>query len=153
MQRIKSFDINHNILEPGLYLSRIDGDVNSYDVRFYKPNCGTFFSTGAGHTLEHLFATYVRNSSFKDQIVYVGPMGCRTGFYLLTRNVLSEKEILKLVYDTFSWIADFKGEIPGRSKIECGNYLDHNLEEAVSIGKHYRDILSNWDVSKFTYLE
>ena len=94
MQKIASFTIDHDVLVPGLYVSRVDGDVVTYDLRMRVPNRGDYLSTGAAHTLEHLFATYVRNSAYSPQVVYVGPMGCRTGFYFLTRDQMTRGEVL-----------------------------------------------------------
>ena len=130
MKRIQSFSVNHDILEIGMYISRVDGDVKTYDVRMVKPNSGAFPSTGSMHTIEHLFATFARNSTFSDQILYVGPMGCRTGFYLLVRDSMTDEEAIALTRDSLQFVADFEGKIPGSEAIECGNYLDHDLEAA-----------------------
>ena len=97
MKKIASFEVNHLVLEPGIYLSRQDGDVITYDLRFKKPNAGEYLDNGALHTIEHLLATYVRNSAFADRVVYAGPMGCRTGFYLLLRDSVSSEETIALV--------------------------------------------------------
>lgn len=129
MERIASFCVDHTKLEPGMYLSRQDGDVMTWDVRMKKPNAGEYLSTGSAHTIEHLFATYARNSEYGHGIVYVGPMGCRTGFYLLTRG-LSHQDAIRLMQETYQFIADYDGEIPGCSEIECGNYLEHDLAGA-----------------------
>lgn len=129
MEKIKSFTMNHDTLEVGMYISRIDGDIVTYDIRLVKPNHGYFLSTGSLHTIEHLFATYARNTQYSDHIVYVGPMGCRTGCYLLTRGI-SHETAIQLVRDSFQFIADFEGEVPGCKKSECGNYLDHDLPAA-----------------------
>ena len=122
MERIASFCVDHTRLDRGMYLSRQDGDVLTWDIRMKKPNHGDYLSTGSAHTLEHLFATYARNSQYKDGVIYVGPMGCRTGFYLLTRG-LTPAEALELTRSAFAWMAEFEGEIPGASAVECGNYL------------------------------
>ena len=94
MEKIKSFTINHDTLTEGIYLSRVDGDINTYDIRLVKPNQDGFLSTASMHTIEHLFATYARNSKWKDSVIYVGPMGCRTGFYLLMRNTASHQAVI-----------------------------------------------------------
>jgi S-ribosylhomocysteine lyase len=117
MKKIASFTVNHDVLEKGMYISRIDGDVVTYDVRMKKPNGGDYFQMSAAHTLEHLFATYARNSKFGDKVVYVGPMGCRTGFYLLTRAELSHAQAIELVKESMAFAANFVGEIPGTTKI------------------------------------
>lgn len=129
MERIASFCVDHAKLEPGMYLSRQDGDVMTWDVRMKKPNAGEYLSTGSAHTIEHLFATYARNSAVSDGVIYVGPMGCRTGFYLLTRG-LTDAQALALVLDSYRFVASFEGDIPGASEVECGNYRDMDLEAA-----------------------
>ena len=121
MERIASFCVDHTKLDRGMYLSRQDGDVLTWDIRMKRPNHGDYLSTGAAHTLEHLFATYARNSAFKDSVIYVGPMGCRTGFYLLTRG-LTPAEALELTVESFRFMAGFEGAVPGASEVECGNY-------------------------------
>ena len=118
MKQIASFTVDHDKLEKGMYVSRIDGDVVTYDIRMKKPNGGDYLSNGALHTFEHLFATYARNSRLTDQVVYVGPMGCRTGFYLLLRDSVSRPEALALVQESFQFIRNFEGEIPG--SMSCG---------------------------------
>lgn len=129
MERIASFCVDHTKLDRGMYLSRQDGDVLTWDIRMKKPNQGDYLSTGAAHTLEHLFATYARNSSVKDGVIYVGPMGCRTGFYLLTRG-LTPAQALELTVESFRFMAAFEGDIPGASEVECGNYRDMDLPAA-----------------------
>ena len=129
MERIASFCVDHTRLERGMYLSRQDGDVLTWDIRMKKPNQGDYLTTAAAHTLEHLFATYARNSAVKDGVIYVGPMGCRTGFYLLTRG-LTDAQALALVLDSYRFVASFEGDIPGASEVECGNYRDMDLEAA-----------------------
>lgn len=130
MEKIASFQVDHTKFGVGMYISRIDGDIITYDVRMVKPNGGTYVSNPSLHTIEHLFATYARNSSFGKDIVYVGPMGCRTGFYLITRDSVSKEDAIGLVRDSFRFIADYNDEIPGCTAVECGNYLEHDLESA-----------------------
>ena len=137
MQRIKSFQINHNVLEPGFYISREDGDVVTYDLRTRKPNAGDYMSNAVMHSVEHMFATFARNSEVSDKIVYFGPMGCRTGFYLILAGDLTSKDILPLIISTFEFIRDFKGDVPGASAKDCGNYLDMNLPMANYLADHY----------------
>ena len=115
MKQIASFTVDHDKLEKGMYVSRIDGDVVTYDIRMKKPNGGDYLSNGALHTFEHLFATYARNSRLTDQVVYVGPMGCRTGFYLLLRDSVSRPEALALVQESFQFIRNFEGRSPAAS--------------------------------------
>ena len=129
MKRITSFSVDHTRLKRGVYLSRQDGDVRTWDVRMKEPNKGDYISPAAIHTLEHLFATYARNSAYQDGVIYVGPMGCRTGFYLLTRG-LTDAQALALVLDSYRFVASFEGDIPGASEVECGNYRDMDLEAA-----------------------
>ena len=129
MKRIASFEVDHNVLTEGVYLSRKDGDVTTWDVRFVKPNTPPFLEMPAVHTIEHLFATFVRNSAFSDQIVYFGPMGCRTGFYFLTRD-MTDEQALALIKETLAFIAAFEGDIPGVSAVECGNWKEHDLPTA-----------------------
>ena len=119
MERIASFCVDHPRLDRGIYLSRQDGVVLTWDIRMKKPNHGDYLSTGAAHTLEHLFATYARNSRYQDGVIYVGPMGCRTGFYLLTRG-LTPAEALSLTVESFRFMAAFEGAVPGASEVECG---------------------------------
>ena len=129
MERIASFCVDHTVLKKGMYLSRRDGDVLTWDIRMKVPNAGDYLTTGAAHTLEHLFATYARNSRYKDQVIYVGPMGCRTGFFLLTQG-LTDAQSLELAQESYRFMAAFQGAIPGASEVECGNYRDMDLEAA-----------------------
>ena len=129
MKKIASFSVNHDKLKKGMYVSRIDGDVVTYDLRMKVPNAGDYLSNGALHTFEHLFATYARNSALSDSVIYVGPMGCRTGFYLLTRG-LTPAEALSLTVESFRFMASFEGDVPGASEVECGNYRDMDLPAA-----------------------
>lgn len=137
MDRIASFQMNHLILEPGIYISRIDRDpatgstITTFDLRMTRPNREPVMDTGAIHTIEHLLATHLRNNAaWKDRVIYAGPMGCRTGFYLVMFGELASTEVLEPVRDAFRFIADFEGEIPGARPEQCGNYNDQNLDEA-----------------------
>jgi len=127
LKKIASFTINHDVLTPGMYVSRIDGNDITYDLRLKTPNQGDYLAQGALHTLEHLIATYVRSSAWSDQVVYFGPMGCRTGFYLILRDTIEKADAIRLTRDAFTFAASFEGEIPGAKRIECGNYLEHDL--------------------------
>lgn len=129
MEKIKSFTVDHTKFGVGMYISRIDNGIVTYDIRMTKPNGNVYLSSSSIHTIEHIFATYARNSRFTDNIVYVGPMGCRTGFYLLTRDMKHE-DAINLVREAYAYIRDFEGEIPGYSPKECGNYLEHDLQSA-----------------------
>ena len=153
MNKITSFTINHDVLRPGFYISRIDGDIVTYDIRMVTPNAGRYLTNPALHTFEHLFATYVRNSALTDSIVYVGPMGCRTGFYFLTRGI-THQQALDLFRDTLEFIAAFDGPIPGaQASRECGNWLDHDLPAARDIALDMRRVLAGWTVDDMTYAE
>ncbi len=151
MNRIASFSVNHDKLEKGIYVSRIDGDVVSYDVRMKKPNGGDYLESPAMHTFEHLFATYARNSEFSDSVIYVGPMGCRTGFYLLLRDKVKKTDVIKLVKNSFEFIKNFDGEIPGNKREECGNYLEHNLMGAKLVAEDMIKVLADWTEEKMNY--
>lgn len=153
MKKIASFTVNHDKLKKGMYVSRIDGDVVTYDVRMKIPNGGNYFSMSAAHTVEHLFATYARNSRFADSVLYVGPMGCRTGFYLLLRENVSYAEAIALVQESMAFIRDFTGEIPGVSRVECGNYLDHDLCGAKALAAETWEALKGWTVEQLRYEE
>lgn len=151
MKRIASFSVNHDKLEKGMYISRIDGDIVTYDIRMKKPNNNDFLTTGAMHTFEHLFATYARNTEFQDSVVYVGPMGCRTGFYFLVRDKISHEQALTIVKESLEFVKNFKGIIPGSTRIECGNYLDHDLEGAKKIAVDMIYVLKDWNKEKMDY--
>lgn len=153
MKKIASFQVNHDTLTKGMYVSRIDGDVITYDIRMKLPNGGEYLTTGSAHTLEHLFATYARNSEYGDAIIYVGPMGCRTGFYLLTRDTLSGEQAIALTRESMRFIRNYDGEIPGNKKEECGNYLDHDLSGAKALAGEMYDVLKNWTEKDLQYKE
>lgn len=151
MQTIQSFTVNHDKLTPGMYVSRIDGDCVTYDIRMVTPNAGRYLENDGLHTFEHLFATYVRNTPFSGQIVYVGPMGCRTGFYFITRDSVSKADALRLVQETCDFILAFTGEIPGSKRWECGNYLDHSLPKAKAYAGDLKKVLTGWSAEKMRY--
>ena len=153
MQKIASFQVNHDNLEKGMYLSRIDGDVITYDIRMKKPNGGDYLTPDGMHTFEHLFATFARNGEYADSVLYVGPLGCRTGFYLLLRDRVSKADAIGLVKASMAFIKDFEGEIPGSKKAECGNYLAHNLSEAKAWAADMQKVLSDWTVDDLIYKE
>lgn len=153
MKTIASFTVNHDILEKGMYVSRVDSDIITYDIRMKKPNNNDFLNNGALHTFEHLFATFARNSEYTNSVIYVGPMGCRTGFYLLMRDDVTKTETLKMVKSAFEFIADFEGEIPGNKREECGNYLEHDLDGAKLVAKDMLKVLENWNEEKMKYAE
>ena len=151
MEKIASFTVDHDRLEKGMYISRVDGDVITYDIRMKKPNGGDYLGYAELHTFEHLFATYARNSIYRDSVVYVGPMGCRTGFYLLLRDTVSGNEAISLVRQSFNFISGFEGEIPGSKRRECGNYLEHDLAGARKTAADMLDVLKNWNTENLAY--
>ncbi len=153
MKTIQSFTVNHDVLKPGMYVSRVDGDVVTYDIRMKTPNGGDYVPTPAAHTIEHLFATYARNSGCADGVIYVGPMGCRTGFYLLLRDRISHAEAIRLVQESFAFVAAYEGEIPGTERWQCGNYLEHDLTGAKSVAAELCKTLDGWTVDKLWYEE
>ncbi len=151
LRKIASFTVNHDTLQPSLYISRVDGDCVTYDLRMKKPNGGDYLGQGALHTLEHLLATYIRSSAFSDAVIYVGPMGCRTGFYLILRDSVSAKEVLGLCRDAFAFAADFTGSIPGARRTECGNYRAHDLDGARQEAAAYARVLETCSEFTFAY--
>ena len=151
MKKIASFTVNHDKLQKGMYISCVDGDVITYDIRMKTPNAGDYLSNGALHTFEHLFATYARNSALSDSVIYVGPMGCRTGFYFLLRDRVSRADALALVRESFAFIEQFEGEIPGSRREECGNYLEHDLSGAKETAADMLRVLKNWTPEKMKY--
>lgn len=153
MQKIASFRVDHDKLKKGMYISRVDGDVVTYDIRMKIPNGGDYLSASAAHTIEHLFATFARNGALSDRVLYVGPMGCRTGFYLLLRDSVCGAEAIRLVRESMAFIRDFSGEIPGNKREECGNYLDHDLKEAKAVAADMVGVLAAWNEEKLKYEE
>ncbi len=153
MRKIASFSVNHDTLKPGVYVSRTDGDAVTYDLRMKTPNAGSYISPKSLHTIEHLLATYVRNSKYTDQVIYVGPMGCRTGFYIIMRDCVSKEALIELLKEAFDFIAGFSGGIPGSSRIECGNYLEHDLNAAKADAAAYVEILKTVTPYTMTYSE
>ena len=152
MERIASFTVDHNTLVPGLYYSRRDGDVITFDLRFKKPNTGDLLSNAEMHSAEHLIATLLRNSEEKDAVVYFGPMGCQTGFYFLFDNrLLSCEGAIELLKEVFAAAAAFEGEMPGKSPIECGNYVNLDVELGKVVCKFYADLITDWTVEKLSY--
>lgn len=158
MNKIKSFTIDHIKLKPGLYVSRKDnvdaGVVTTFDLRVTNPNEEPVMNTAEVHTIEHLAATYLRNDpKWHEKIVYFGPMGCRTGFYMLLAGDYESRDVLDLVKDCFNYIAEYTGEIPGATAKDCGNYLDMNLPMANYWARRYVSLLGKADESRFIYPE
>ena len=146
--RITSFSINHDKLLPGLYVSRVDGDVTTYDMRTRRPNTGDLMDNSTMHSLEHMFATYIRNGSLKDSVIYFGPMGCQTGFYLLIRNADND-EVLRQIRLTLCKIIAHEGEVFGASSRECGNYRNLSLDAAKTEARRY---LAELDARPVTFI-
>ncbi|WP_315110747.1 S-ribosylhomocysteine lyase [Clostridium intestinale] len=159
MEKIASFTINHLELHPGVYVSRKDNVggsvITTFDIRMTRPNFEPVMNTAEIHAIEHLGATYLRNhADFGSKIVYFGPMGCRTGFYLLLNGDYASKDIVDLLTGLYKFIADFEGEIPGASARDCGNYLDMNLPMAKYLGKKFlNEVLLNISEATLNYPE
>ena len=141
VRRITSFSVDHDFISEGIYVSRIDGDVTTYDMRTRKPNSDDFMDNITMHSVEHMFATLVRNSEIGGDVVYFGPMGCRTGFYLLVRNADNAK-VLGIVKDVLAKIAFEATEMFGATRKECGNYKELSLDSAKIEAKRYLDNLN-----------
>ncbi len=159
MEKIASFTVNHLTLEPGIYVSRKDhvGNevITTFDLRMTRPNFEPVMNTAEIHTIEHLAATFLRNHEvYGDKTIYFGPMGCRTGFYLLLAGDLESKDIVALITELFEFIRDFHDEVPGAAARDCGNYLDMNLNMANYLAKRYLDnTLYNIDEKHLVYPE
>ena len=136
MKTITSFTVDHDFIDPGIYVSRIDGDVTTFDMRTRKPNNGEYMDNLTMHSLEHMFATYIRNSAIGDNVIYFGPMGCRTGFYLLTRD-LSNEVVLEEVKKALRAIVAHDGKMFGAARKECGNYKELSLDAAKTEAARY----------------
>lgn len=150
LKSIPSFEINHEILKPGIYISAIDGDITTYDIRMKAPNQGDYLTNSALHTIEHIFATYVRNTEFGENIIYFGPSGSRTGFYLITKR-LTDNYSIRLIKEAFAFVAEFWGRIPGASHKECGNCLEHNLPQAKEESREFLEIIKDWTKENLKY--
>ena len=142
MERIASFTVDHDLLTPGIYVSRRDGDITTYDLRTRTPNAGDYMDNRTMHTVEHMFATFIRNSAIRDSVVYFGPMGCQTGFYLLTRDV-PDGEVLAVTLDVLRQILAYEGPVFGASRKECGNYRNLDLEDAKRECARYLAVLES----------
>lgn len=158
MKKIASFTVNHIDLFPGVYVSRKDvlGDevITTFDLRMKAPNREPVINNGELHAMEHLGATFLRNhAEYDEKTVYFGPMGCRTGFYVLFKGELSSKDVLPIIKELFEFMANFEGEIPGASARDCGNYLDMNLPMAKYEAKKYLELLENISEDRLTYPE
>ncbi|MBR5308446.1 MAG: S-ribosylhomocysteine lyase [Clostridia bacterium] len=150
MKKITSFTVDHTKMTEGMYISRIDGDITTYDLRMRIPNGGDYISPSAMHTMEHMFATYIRNSDIADDVIYFGPMGCQTGFYLLIRNA-DHVRVFEEVKKVINLIKDSKGPVFGNSEVECGNYRTLNLGLAHYEAERYARVLDAWTDMTFSY--
>ena len=156
MKLINSFKINHLKLKPGIYVSNVikltADHLTTFDLRFTCPNFEEVLSTGTIHTIEHLGATFLRNhETLKDRIIFFGPMGCRTGFYLIIRGLYGSMEIAEVLQEMMAYIINFNGDIPGSSPMECGNYLDNDLDAAKVAATKYLDVLNNLNEENTRY--
>ena len=151
IKSIASFSVDHDLILPGIYVSRIDGDITTYDMRTRRPNGGDYMDNVTMHSVEHMFATLVRNSEIGDRVIYFGPMGCRTGFYLLVRDA-DNREVLSVVKEVLERIADRERVMYGASRVECGNYLELDLDAAKAEARRYLEVLNSCDVT-FIYPE
>ena len=149
MERITSFSVDHDFICPGIYVSRIDGDITTYDLRTRTPNSGDFMDNVTMHTVEHMLATFFRNSEIKDDVIYFGPMGCQTGFYLLLRNADNEKT-LAVLKECLNKVLNHDGEVFGATRKECGNYKSLNLDNAKKECEAYLKALAGKEQT-FTY--
>ena len=151
LRRIASFSVDHDRLRPGMYRSRVDGDCVTWDLRMKTPNRGDYLGQGALHTLEHLVATWVRSSALSDEVIYFGPMGCRTGFYLILRDRVADAQALELAREAFAFAAAFEGPIPGAKRAECGNYRGHDLKGAKAEAAAYVRVLAGCSADRMDY--
>lgn len=143
MNKIKSFQVDHRKLDKGIYISRVDTDIVTYDLRFCKPNSGIVLDNVTMHTIEHMLATFARNSDVKNEVLYFGPMGCQTGFYLLVRDIIPKEKVLATVKDILQKTIDHNGEVFGASEIECGNYRTLDLQSAKKACSEYLDVIKS----------
>ena len=150
MKRITSFSVDHDYIIPGVYLSRIDGDITTYDLRTRRPNCGDYMDDVTMHTVEHMLATFLRNSEIADSIIYFGPMGCQTGFYLLVRGA-DHETVLNTLRHALRQTIEHEGEVFGASRKECGNYLSLNLEAAKQECSRYLTAIESWTAAQLDY--
>ena len=150
MRRIASFSVDHDYIVPGIYLSRVDGDITTYDLRTRVPNAGDLMDNATMHSVEHMFATMIRNGELGENVIYFGPMGCQTGFYLLMRDADHEK-VLREIERVLEAIIAYDGEIFGKSRKECGNYINLDLELAKAECRRYLKAVKGYPVSGLAY--
>ena len=150
MEKITSFTIDHDVLVPGFYISRKDGDITTYDLRTRRPNRGDYMSNADMHSVEHMFATYIRNSEIADSVIYFGPMGCQTGFYLLVRDI-DPVQVFEVTKEVLRKIIAHEGEVFGASAAECGHYENLDLQTAKEECRFYLNVLEKQTNLEFTY--
>ncbi|NLM49459.1 MAG: S-ribosylhomocysteine lyase [Clostridiaceae bacterium] len=150
MEKIASFLVDHRKIREGVYISRIDGDITTYDLRTRKPNTPDLMDNATMHSVEHMFATLIRNSRIKEKVIYFGPMGCQTGFYLLIRNA-DNQEVLDVIKEVLQNIIDYDGQMPGKSEIECGNYRNLSVELAKIEAKRFLEKIKDNTVENLKY--
>ncbi len=157
METVSSFEVDHDRLLRGVYISRVDSvgaeKLTTFDLRMKLPNVEEVLSNGGIHTIEHLMAVYLRTQSgaFAEKVLYVGPMGCRTGMYLILKGLHQPNEIVPVLAELFEYISKFEGQVPATTSIECGNYRDHDLEDAKKEAKLYFDVLKNIKEENMVY--
>ena len=152
MERIASFTVDHNVLTPGLYLSRRDGNTVTFDLRFKKPNTGDLLTNAEMHSVEHIIATLLRNSEKKDAVIYFGPMGCQTGFYFLfDSRTLPDAAAITLLQQVFQQAAEYPGPMPGASAAQCGNYRNLSLAEGCAVCAWYAGVIRDWTPARLAY--
>ena len=152
MEKIASFQVDHTKLLPGMYLSRRDGEVTTFDLRFKKPNTGDLLTNAEMHSVEHVIATLLRNSHAKDAVIYFGPMGCQTGFYFLfDSRQLADQQAVELAKTVFAQGAAYEGEMPGKSPVECGNYINLEVSLAREQCAYYSAVIADWTAEKLAY--
>ncbi|MBE6595951.1 MAG: S-ribosylhomocysteine lyase [Ruminococcaceae bacterium] len=142
MKRIASFSVDHDKILPGMYISRIDGDITTFDLRTRRPNCGNYMDNRTMHSVEHMLATLLRNGEIGESVIYFGPMGCQTGFYLLTRD-LAPEPVREALLSALRQTVEYTGEMPGAARRECGNYLNLSLDDAKKECAAYLAVLEN----------
>ena len=152
LERIASFSVNHDYIDEGIYISRIDGDITTYDMRTRKPNMDEYMDNLTMHSVEHMFATYIRNGDIGKDVIYFGPMGCQTGFYLLVRG-RDDARVLRAVIEALKGIASHKGGMVGATREECGNYKCLDIGAAIAECKRYLAVLESKKNIDFKYKE
>ena len=151
MNEVGSFKIDHDVLEPGIYTSRVDfGDIVTYDIRYYLPNAGQYLSPASAHTIEHLFAVWIRSSEIGDNVIYFGPMGCLTGFYLILKGV-EHSVAVDAILRGMQAVAEWEGEIPAAKRKNCGNYLMHDLVATKLEAKRFCEKAKGWTADMLDY--